>query len=156
MQRQSFNPAWRSTTFDGYTPAQISVAGQSAAQGFEVGLPFLPLSDNNPTMNQYIGELRTYEPGKAASGFGIEAWASAEMLVYALVKAGHNPTRANVVSIFNGLTNWNTGGVTAPYTPHTHYPSGPCTVEVVAKGGDFTRKWPSSGFFCQGQLTRVG
>ncbi|HEY2430433.1 MAG TPA: ABC transporter substrate-binding protein [Acidimicrobiales bacterium] len=156
MQRQNFSPVWKATTFDGYTPAQISVAGQSAAQGFEVGLPFVPLSDNNPVINEYLSELHTYEPGKDPSGFGVEAWASAEMLVYALVKAGHNPTRAGVVSIFNALTNWNTGGATAPYTPRTHYPAGPCTTEAVAKGSDFTRKWPSSGFFCQGQLTQVG
>jgi hypothetical protein len=29
-------------------------------------------------------------------------------------------------------------------------------MEAVAKGNDFVRKWPASGFFCQGQLVAAG
>jgi len=156
MQRQNLHPVFAGTTFDGYTPAQISLAGEQAAQGFEVTLPFVPLADGNPVLRTYVSQLKTYEPGKDPSGFGVEAWISAEMLVYALIKAGHNPTRASVTAIFDAIDNWNTGGASAPVTPRLRQPAGPCTVEAVARGADFVRKWPGTGFFCQGSLIRVG
>jgi branched-chain amino acid transport system substrate-binding protein len=157
IQRQQWNPVFKGTTFDGYTPAQISLPGQSAAQGLEVGLAFLPFSDNNPVVDAYLNELKTYEPGKDPSGFGMEAWSSAEMLIYALIKAGRNPTRASLVAAFQAIDSWSTGGATAPITPRLRLPAGPCTMETVAKGSDFVRKWPAGGgFFCQGQLVQAG
>src|SRR5580698_5308707 len=95
MQQQSYTPPYVAATFDAYTPDLLSVAGQSAAQGLIVGLPFVPL---------YQQQLATYEPGDSPSGFGFLAWEAAQMLVYALIQSGHNPTRASVVKVFNSLT----------------------------------------------------
>lgn len=156
MKRQGFAPRFAGTTFDGYTPAQISVAGADAAQGFEVSLPFIPFSDNNPIVSTYVSQLKTYEPGKDPSSFGILSWASAEMFVYALIKAGHNPTRAALVSALQAIDSWNTGGATAANVPRLRQPSGPCTVEAAVKGTDYARKWPASAYFCTGQLVPVG
>lgn len=156
IQRQSYHPRFVGTTFDGYTPAQVAVAGQDAAQGFEVTLPFVPFTDANAAMGTYLSELRRYEPGKDPSSFGVEAWAAAEMFVYGLVKAGRNPTRATLVKAFEDIDSWDTGGATAAYTPRLRRPPGPCTVEAVVKGNDFTRKWPPSRFFCAGKLVPVG
>jgi hypothetical protein len=155
MQRQDFHPKFAGTTFDGYTPAQISVAGQAAAQGFEVNLPFLPFTDPNPVIDEYITQLHTFEPGKEPSSFGLEAWADAQMFVYGLLKAGRNPTRSSLVAAFNGIESWNTGGATAPYTPRLRYPPGPCSAEAVVQGPAYVRKWPASGFFCRGKLIPV-
>jgi ABC-type branched-subunit amino acid transport system substrate-binding protein len=155
MQRQGFKPAFNGTTFDGYTPAQISVAGASAAQGLEVNLPFIDFASNNPIINEYTSELSTYEPGKQPSGFGIEAWASAQMLIYALVKAGRNPTRAAVTAAMTAINSWDPGGATSALVPRTRV-GGPCGMEVVVNSGAFQRKWPSSGFYCNGVETRVG
>jgi ABC-type branched-subunit amino acid transport system substrate-binding protein len=156
MNRQAWKPTFAGTTFDGYTPALISVAGQSNAQGFELNLPFLPLNDNNAIINEYKSQLSTYEPGAQPSGFGIEAWASAQMFLYALVKAGRNPTRASLNSALNAIQTWDTGGSTVPIVPKARRPSGPCTMAVTVKGNDFARAWPASGFFCTGQLVQVG
>jgi len=156
MQRQQFHPRFAGTTFDGYTPAQISVAGQSAAQGFEVNLPFLPFTDGNAVVSTYESDLRTYEPGKEPSSFGLEAWADAQMFIYGLIKAGHNPTRPALVQAFGSIDSWNTGGATAPYVPRLREPPGPCSVEAVVQGAQYVRKWPASGYFCDGQLVPAG
>jgi ABC-type branched-subunit amino acid transport system substrate-binding protein len=156
MQRQGFHPRFAGTTFDGYTPAQVAVAGAAAAQGFEVSLPFIPFSDNNPIVSSYVSQLHTYEPGKDPSSFGLLAWASAEMFVYALIKAGRNPTRGSLVAALQAIDSWNTGGATAPTVPRLRQPSGPCTVEAVVKGNDYVRKWPAAQYFCTGSLVPVG
>jgi ABC-type branched-subunit amino acid transport system substrate-binding protein len=159
MARQNFHPVFKGTTFDGYTQSQIEVANTDSpgsADGLEAALPFLPLSDGNPIVNLYLSELRTYEPGKQPSGFGLESWATAEMFLYALLKAGRNPTRASLTQALQAIDSWNTGGATAPITPRLRQPAGPCTMDVVVRGNSFTRKWPSNGFFCTGKLVPVG
>jgi len=156
MSRQAWRPAFAGTTFDGYTPALISVAGESNAQGFEMNLPFLPFNDNNPIINLYESQLSTYEPGQAPSGFGVEAWASSQMFLYALIKAGRNPTRASLTAALNAIGTWDTGGATVPIVPRARRPAGPCTMAVAVKGNDFHRVWPASGFYCNGQLVRAG
>jgi hypothetical protein len=117
-------------------------------------LNFRPFNDPNPAIQLYLQQLQTYEPGKQPSSFGIEAWASAQMFIYALIKSGTNPTRASIENVFNSLTDWDTGGAMAPVTPRTRAP-GLCLVEVAVSGNDFVRDWPSSGFFCQGHLVAV-
>ena len=147
-------PIYAGTTLDGYTPAQISTAGQQQAQGFQIFLNFAPFNESQPAMKLYQSQLQTYEPGKQASAFGIEAWASAQMFVYALIKAGQNPTRAAIKSILSGLTTWDTGGAMAPSHEQARSP-GNCLVEVQVKGNDFVRIWPSSGFYCSNNLVPV-
>ena len=156
MNRQAWKPVFAGTTFDGYTPALIAVAGESNAQGFEMNLPFLPLNDHNPIIDEYESQLSTYEPGQQPSGFGIEAWASAQMFLYALGKAGRNPTRASLDAVLNAIQTWDTGGATVPIVPKARRPSGPCTMAVAIKGNDFDRVWPASGFYCNGQFVQVG
>lgn len=147
-------PIFAGTTLDGYTPAQISVAGQQQAQGFQVFLNFAPFNEPQPAINLYLSQLQTYEPGKQPSAFGVEAWSSAQMLLYALIKSGPNPTRASVKSIIGGLTSWTTNGGMAPVNESTRAP-GNCIVELQVKGNDFYRVWPSSGFFCSNNLVAV-
>lgn len=154
MYNQGYHPTYAGTTLDGYTPAQISTAGQQQAQGFQVFLNFSPFNESQPAVNLYLQELHTYEPGKQASAFGIEAWASAQMFLYALIKAGPNPTRAAIKSILNGLATWDTRGAMAPVHESARQP-GNCLVDMQVKGSDFVRAWPSSGFFCSNNLVAV-
>ncbi len=152
MQQQQYIPGYVAATFDAYTPDMISVAGESAAQGLIVGLPFIPLSENQTMTQMYQSQLTTYEPGDSPSGFGFLAWESAEMLIYALIESGHNPTRAGIVKEFDSLQNWTGGGALGGYTPSSHgvYQ---CDVDVQIKGNAFVRKAPASGLFCGGQAT---
>jgi ABC-type branched-subunit amino acid transport system substrate-binding protein len=154
MQQQQYIPGYVAATFDAYTPDMIQVAGASAAQGLIVGLPFIPLNENQTMVQMYQQQLKTYEPGDQPSGFGFLAWEAGQMLIYALIQSGHNPTRANVVKAFNSLQNWNGGGALGGYTPSSRGTYN-CDVDVQIKGNDFVRKAPSSGLFCGGQPTQA-
>lgn len=147
-------PVYAGTTLDGYTPAQIATAGQQQAQGFQVFLNFTPFDEDQPAIKLYLSELQTYEPGKAPAAFGIEAWASAQMFIYALIKSGPNPTRASIMNVFRSLVTWDTNGAMAPTHEQARSP-GNCLVEAAVKGNDFVRVWPSSGYFCSNNLVAV-
>jgi ABC-type branched-subunit amino acid transport system substrate-binding protein len=155
MAQDGYHPQLISTTYEGYTPDQISLAGQSQAQGLQVALSSLPLTDSNAAVQLYQSELATYEPGKAASEFGLEAWADAQMFIYAAIEAGHNPTRASLINAMSAITNWTTGGAFGAYTPHDR--TGPtCVDQVEVQGNGFSRLWPASGLYCTGKLVDVG
>ncbi|MGH9029884.1 MAG: ABC transporter substrate-binding protein [Acidimicrobiales bacterium] len=154
MQQQSFTMPLVYTTFDGYTPDQISTAGQSAAQGLTVGLPFIPLSEPNPTVQLYQQQLSTYEPGQQPSGFGFLAWEAGEMFIYCLIASGHDPTRASIIKDANSLQNWTGGGALGAYSPGSHGAYN-CQVDVEVKGNNFARRAPSSALFCGGQTVQA-
>ncbi len=155
MGTDSYHPQLVSTTYEGYTPDQISLAGQDNAQGLQVGLSSLPLTDPNPAVQLYQSELAIYEPGQPPSEFGFEAWADAQLFVYALIQSGRNPTRASITNAMGAVTNWTTDGAFGPYTPRDR--TGPaCIVTVQVHGNGFSRLWPSSGLYCNGQLVDVG
>ncbi len=154
MQQQSFTMPYTDTTFDGYTPDQISTAGESAAQGLIVGLPFIPLNEPNPTVQLYQQELSTYEPGQQPSGFGFLAWEAGQLLIYSLIASGHNPTRASLTKVVGAIQNWTGGGALGAITPANHNDI-TCQVDTVVKGNGFVRKSPSSGLFCGGQLVQA-
>jgi hypothetical protein len=99
--------------------------------------------------------MGTYEPGQPLTEFGLEAWADAEMFVYALLKAGRNPTRASLVSALGSITNWTSDGTFGAYTP-SNRTSPPCVTNVVYKGSDWSQTWPSSGLYCTGKMVPVG
>ncbi|MHB1712359.1 MAG: ABC transporter substrate-binding protein [Acidimicrobiales bacterium] len=154
MQQQSYHPAYVASTFDAYTPAMIASAGQSAAQGLIVGLPFVPLDEPQAMVQLYQHQLATYEPGDQPSGFGFLAWEAAQMLIYALIQSGHNPTRASIVKVFDGLHNWTGGGALGGYTPSSRS-AYTCNVDAVVRGSSFVRKAPSSGLYCGGQVVQA-
>lgn len=151
LQQQNFQMPYVATTFDGYTPQQISTAGQSAAQNLTVTIPFMPLNENQPMDVMYQQQLQQYVPGSQPSGFGFLSWLAGQMMIYALLQAGRNPTRASLNAALNGLKNFTAGGAVGPYTPSQHS-VGNCVIDTVVKGTDFVRKAPSSGLFCDTQI----
>ncbi len=157
MVQASFHPSYVAATFDAYTPAMVSAAGQQGddAQGLIVNLPFVPLNESQPAVQLYQQELATYEPGDQPSGFGFLSWEAAQMLIYALIVGGHAPTRAGVVRTFESLKGWDGGGALGPWDPANRTVN-PCGLDVEVQDGQFSRKAPSSGLFCGGQLVAVG
>jgi ABC-type branched-subunit amino acid transport system substrate-binding protein len=155
MQNQDWHPQLISTTYEGYSPDQISSAGQQAAQGLQVALNSVPLNEPNPGVQMYQQELNTYEPGNSTSEFGLEAWADAEMFIYALLKTGRNPTRASLVNALSQISGWTTDGAFGPYAPRDRTGLG-CASDVIVSGNSFVTDWPSSGLYCNAQLIRVG
>lgn len=138
-------------TFVSFTPDQISVSGE-AAEGLQSTINWLPFNETHPVLQIYLDQLRQYQPGKRPSSFGVLSWAGAQMLINGLIKVGRNPTRAALVKYFESLSDYNTGGMLTPVTPRLRRPVGPCIVQVEVKGGQWVRKWPQSGFFCENRL----
>jgi len=154
MQQQNFSMPYTATTFDGYTPLQISSAGQSAAQGLDVTIPFLPLNESAPMENMYKQQLAQYVPGAAPGGFGFLDWLAGQMFIYNLLQAGRNPTRASLMAALNSLHNYDAGGAVGPYTPSSHGVN-LCIMDTQVKGNDFVRRAPASGLFCNAQLVQA-
>jgi branched-chain amino acid transport system substrate-binding protein len=152
LQQQSVSLSYVAATFDVYTPLLISSAGQSAAQGMIVALPFVPLEENSPMGQMYEQQLAQYVPGAQPSGFGFLAWLAGQMFVYALLQQ-RNPTRASLTSFLDSLQNYTAGGAVGPHSPASHVYL--CTVDVQVKGNGFVPKNPTSGMFCGGQLVQA-
>lgn len=155
MQSDGFKPSLISTTYEGYTPQQISLAGSSASQNLDIGLSSVPLTAQVPGVEEYSQEMATYQPGQPLTEFGLEAWADAELYIYALLKAGRNPTRASLTSALAAVTNWGNDGAFGAYTP-SNRTGPPCITNVEYQGSAWKETWPSSGLYCSGTLIDVG
>ncbi len=155
MQSQHWRPGAILSTQGAYTTDQISLAGQTAAQGLRIPIPTLPLGDPNPVMKLFEQELATYQPGRPTNEFGTESWGDAQLFIYALLKAGRNPTRAGLTKALESIDNWNGGGMFGDYTPRTHG-TALCYLDTVVKGASFVRAYPKSGFVCDKHLYDVG
>lgn len=156
MSQQDYHPGFVASTGAAYSQDLIDLAGGSAANGFELYTWFYPLDSSNAMMKMYQSQMATYEPGKTPNFFGVLAWADAQMFVYSLIHAGRNPTRASLSAQLNALSDWDTGGLMSPTTPKLRETPGKCMVELVVKDGQWTRKWPSSDLYCNGQLVPLG
>lgn len=155
MQSEDYHPELALTTQAAYSDDQVEVAGEEAAQGFSVFMPSAPLDENVPGINLFKQELQAYEPGKTPNEFGIESWGDAQLFIYSLLKAGRNPTRADLTHALGEVRDWTSNGAFGPYTPNEHAGT-PCYVLVHINGPHFERWLPKSGFDCKGKLVPVG
>jgi ABC-type branched-subunit amino acid transport system substrate-binding protein len=155
MQAQHWKPGAILSTQGAFTTDQVELAGESAAQGLRIPIPTLPLGEDHPVMRQFQQELATYQPGRFTNEFGVESWGDAQLFIYALLKAGRNPTRAALTKALNDIDSWDGGGMFGDYTPRTHG-TALCYLSTVVRGSTFVRDYPKSGFVCDKRLYDVG
>ncbi|HVS68739.1 MAG TPA: ABC transporter substrate-binding protein [Mycobacteriales bacterium] len=155
MNDEHYKPQLVMTTQAAYSEDQINLAGSAAAEGFAVYMPSAPFDETEPGMLLFKQQLATYAPGKVTNEFGIEAWSDAQMFLYALLKAGRNPTRASLTRALGGIRDWTGDGAFGPYTPNTHEGT-KCYTMIHVVNGQWERWWPSSGFYCKGGEFPVG
>jgi ABC-type branched-subunit amino acid transport system substrate-binding protein len=155
MQQASYAPSYVGASIDAYTTDTTTAVNESNGRGLQVAVPSLPLNEANPGVQLYESQMATYQPGQIPSEYGFEAWADAQLFLYALIKSGHNPTRASLVNAMASVTNWSVGGAFAPYTPSTRS-AAPCAVDTTVGGSGFTRTWPATGLLCGTSLIDVG
>ena len=106
---------------------------------FEAGT--LPKFGNTyPGMQQYLADMKQYEPSDALNNVSFAGWQSAALLVAGIQAAGSTLTQANVVAQTNKITDFTANGTSAPVdwtTAHTANTLPNCTAWIQVQGNQF-------------------
>lgn len=99
------------------------------------------------TFQKWYGQV---PGGAAADSFAADAWASMDLLVRALRKAGPRLTRGAVLSALRATTSFDADGFFAPSNPGQKKP-GNCYVLWQIRAGKYVRvDSPATGYRCDG------
>jgi ABC-type branched-subunit amino acid transport system substrate-binding protein len=105
---------------------------------------------NVPAVREYQTWMGRANPGKKMDLFSMYGWASADLFVQALKKAGPKATRKDVLAALRTFTKFDAGGILAPANPAGKKPA-TCWILTQVKGGKYIRvDSPANGFRCDG------
>ncbi|MGH9018187.1 MAG: ABC transporter substrate-binding protein [Acidimicrobiales bacterium] len=148
MAEQNFHPL--DIQEDAYTSNLVkdggsAVNGMYLTAGFELYLG----TDNTPAVRLFTKWMHKAD---ASANFELESlfgWASAELFVDGLKKAGSPPTRAGLEAALDKITSFNAGGLLATGNPARNIP-GSCVILAQVKNGKIVRVPPSpkTGYIC--------
>jgi Periplasmic binding protein len=149
MQQQNWFPQvmdWDSVVYDSRF---LQLAG-SAANNSLFYMDVTPLEDASQ-----IKEVALYEYWlhKTCSGsctptyFGEYAWSAMRLFQYAATKVGAHLTRSALLTVLDGIHQWNDYGLSATHDPGRELPS-PCIFYGKIENDRFQRLYPSNGFSC--------
>jgi ABC-type branched-subunit amino acid transport system substrate-binding protein len=102
-----------------------------------------------PAVNTFLDWLPKGRSGATPNLFGVEAWASGDLLLQAMRGAGSQVTQSSVLSSLKTITNFDDNGLIAPSNPGQKIGSH-CTLIAQVVNGNWTRIHPASGFDCSG------
>jgi len=103
-----------------------------------------------PAVNTFLTWLDRTHPGESASIFSVSSWGSGMLLVEGMSKAGSQVTQASTIQAMNGITNFDSGGLTATFDPGQRL-GAHCMVIAGIRNGQWVRLDPTpSGFECNG------
>jgi ABC-type branched-subunit amino acid transport system substrate-binding protein len=129
---------------------QVFAKGNDAVEGILVRLPYPPFEEasDNPAVQQYLDNLKAYDPSAKAAGLGIQS-TSAWLLFASSVKKcaednGGTVDRTCVLKTAKTFKGWTAGGLHAPNDPGGKEPT-QCSLLIEAKGGKWVRKYPKVG-----------
>ena len=151
MALQNFKPISYQTAGYGTNLTQL---GGSAVNG-----TYLPLftalflgqdAKTTPIVATFDKWMAKVDSKDSIASWGAAGWASADLFVQALRKAGKNPTRASLVAALDKITSFNAHGLIPTSDPAKNIPS-PCWLLAQVKGRSIVRVAPSprSGFICK-------
>jgi ABC-type branched-subunit amino acid transport system substrate-binding protein len=117
----------------------------------------------NPDEGTRIPEVAEFQKWMKVVGkkqpmdiFAAYGWASAELFVDALKKAGAKATRKSLLAVLQSTHSFNANGMFAQADPASKKPA-TCWILTVVKGGKFQRvDSPASAFRCDGTYFRNG
>jgi len=108
-----------------------------------------------PGMQQYLADMKQYEPSYALNNVSFAGWQSAALLVAGIKAAGSDLTQANVIAQTNKLTRFTADGTSAPVdwtSAHTTNTLPTCSAWIQVKNGKFVSVFGSGKqvFVCVG------
>lgn len=107
-----------------------------------------------PGVNTFLTWLDKTHPGESASIFSVSSWGSGMLFTEGLSKAGAQVTQASTIQALNGITSFDSGGLTASFNPGQRL-GAHCMVIAGIQNGKWTRIDPKSGFECNGVYHNV-
>lgn len=107
-----------------------------------------------PAVNTFLTWLERAHPGDTASIFTVSAWGAGMLLVQGMANAGAQVDPASTITALNGITSFDSGGLTAPADPGQRL-GGHCMVIAGIQNGQWVRIYPKSGFSCNGVYHNV-
>ena len=156
MQADNYHPSNISTTYEGYTPQQISLAGQSAAQGLQVGLVVDPaggdVQPGHRPLHPGDGDLPA---GPADHRIRPRILGRRPAVRLCPDQGRPQPDPGLAHQRLAGSHGLHHGGRLR--SVYANARTGPlCNVNVVVRGSTFVRQSPPTGLYCNGQLIDVG
>lgn len=109
-----------------------------------------------PAVATFLHWMHVVAPGFAPDLYAVYGWASAELLVEALRKAGPDPTSSSVSAALRSIHSFDANGLMAPTDPAAKSPA-TCWLLARVSNGKFVRyHMPSTGFRCGSGFIRAG
>lgn len=101
-----------------------------------------------PAVATFLHWVHTVSPGFSPDLYTVYGWASAELLVTALAKAGPDVTQASLMKALRSIDSFDAGGLMAPSDPAQKQPP-TCWLLARIVNGQFVRyHMPTTGFRC--------
>src|ERR1700751_6143484 len=107
-----------------------------------------------PAVNTFLTWLDKAHPGESGSIFSVSAWGAGMLLVQAMAAAGSAVTSTSAIKALEGITSFDSGGLTATFNPGQRV-GAHCLLIAGVQNGAWTRIDPSSGFLCNGTYNNI-
>jgi branched-chain amino acid transport system substrate-binding protein len=115
----------------------------AAAQGTYWPTTIVPIDLNNPATNQFIANLKQYDPSYKGGypSYGLTgSYLSADLMIEGLRVAGQNPTRQSFINNLTKVTAWNAEGLIPSTVGFDHFGTAQqqlCGYFTQVKGNQF-------------------
>ena len=153
MAQQGFVPPIRYPSPAAYDSDLFKLAGADVANGLIIGqnlaLYLGQDAASNPEIALFLEWMKKVDPSQKVDIFSFYGWLSGRLMIEGMKRAGPKVTRQGVLAQLQGIHAWDNFGASEKLDIGAKKP-GVCEMYMEAKGGDFVRVAPASGFTCAG------